>query len=224
MKNLHVLPTDKPSRLSINCETDKLQLGFENRMFHDSINIYITSDEKVKDKISMGDYVLNLKIMSIIRVTETSSGLFRWRGDNPNDFKKIILTTDPELIKDGVQVIPDGFLEWFVKNPTRKFVEVEKEIVERDRMFSDSQMKQRYDEVIYKIIIPKEDLEHVRVKNFGKFNESLEDHIIDDENPLDPSEQEIKDLFYKWYDSVDYSEADYASFKAGYKSACGWNG
>jgi hypothetical protein len=30
--------------------------------------------------------------------------------------KKIILTTDLDLIKDGVQSIDNEFLEWFVKN------------------------------------------------------------------------------------------------------------
>jgi hypothetical protein len=57
------------------------------------------------------------------------------------------------------------------------------------------------------------------MKYLKNFNESLEDHIIDDENTLDPSEQNIKDQFYKWYDSIDYTEADYTSFKAGYKIA-----
>ena len=33
-------------------------------------------------------------------------------------FKKIILTTDQDLIADGVQAIDDEFLEWFVKNPS----------------------------------------------------------------------------------------------------------
>ena len=54
MKNIHVLPTDKPSRLSINCQTNLLQLGLENRMFHDDKNIYITSDEEIKE----GEYQL----------------------------------------------------------------------------------------------------------------------------------------------------------------------
>jgi hypothetical protein len=30
-------------------------------------------------------------------------------------------------------------------------------------------------------------------------------------------EEEIKDQFNNWYDSIDYTEADYTSFKAGYK-------
>ena len=38
--------------------------------------------------------------------------------------KKIILTTDQDLLKDGVQPIDDEFLEWFVKNPNCESVEV----------------------------------------------------------------------------------------------------
>jgi flavorubredoxin len=37
---------------------------------------------------------------------------------------KIILTTDGDLIKDGVQSIDDEFLEWFVENPSCEEVEV----------------------------------------------------------------------------------------------------
>ena len=40
------------------------------------------------------------------------------------DCKKIILTTDQDLIKDGVQAIDDDFLEWFVKNPSCEVVDV----------------------------------------------------------------------------------------------------
>jgi hypothetical protein len=64
-----------------------------------------------------------------------------------NNGKKIILTTDPTLIADGVQSIDDEFLEWFVKNISCEFVEV----------------KKRYSEftvdpfVGYKIIIPQEE-------------------------------------------------------------------
>ena len=57
-----------------------------------------------------------------------------FQGSNDHDisrksfndgFKKIILTTDPKLISDGVDAIDDTFLEWFIKNPTCAFVECE---------------------------------------------------------------------------------------------------
>ena len=35
----------------------------------------------------------------------------------------IILTTDQDLIADGIQSIDDEFLEWFVKNPSCEYVD-----------------------------------------------------------------------------------------------------
>jgi hypothetical protein len=43
---------------------------------------------------------------------------------SPLEFRKIILTTDQELIKDGVQAIDDEFLEWFVNNTSCDRVEI----------------------------------------------------------------------------------------------------
>ena len=57
---------------------------------------------------------------------------------------KVILTTNKLLIKDGVQAIPDEFLEWFVKNPSCERVEIEKGY-------------RGYNLVNYKIFIPKEE-------------------------------------------------------------------
>jgi hypothetical protein len=44
--------------------------------------------------------------------------------NNGNMCKKIIMTTDQDLIKNGVQAIDDEFLEWFVKNPSCEDVEI----------------------------------------------------------------------------------------------------
>lgn len=65
------------------------------------------------------------------------------------------------------------------------------------------------------------------MKHLKRFNEGLEDYVSDGERPLENledendylSEQNIKLQFNKWCDSIDYTEADYVSFKAGYTSA-----
>jgi hypothetical protein len=104
-------------------------------------NIYITSDEEIKE----GDWYVCLdnSIRQASRVWDTAY------GKCPN--KKIILTTDNQLIQDGVQAIDDDFLEWFVNNPSCEFVEVEEfEPIYGHQNNSNS--------VLYKIIIPKEDL------------------------------------------------------------------
>jgi hypothetical protein len=111
MKNIHILPTDKPSRLYIDEGFLKFNSNYisENGYFINQ-NIYITSDEEIKE----GDWILS-KLNEVVRFGKKF---------NPLLYKKIILTTDQDLIKDGVWGIEDGFLEWFVKNPTCEYVEL----------------------------------------------------------------------------------------------------
>jgi hypothetical protein len=150
MKNIHVLPTDKPSRLfkddfgkliySINI--DQEQNHFEPQ------NIYITNDEEIKE----GDWCYN-SINNNVYKKEINKLSFAYEY-------KIILTTDQSL--DGIQKIDDEFLEWFVKNPSCKFVEVKFETLWLNKRFGGS-WQPFPDETAtvkkknYKIIIPKEE-------------------------------------------------------------------
>jgi hypothetical protein len=77
-------------------------------------NIYITEDVKIKTR---GWYIDDNKIYC--------NSIDEIHSLNANVFKKIILTTDQYLIKDGVQAIDNDFLEWFVNNPSCEEVEVE---------------------------------------------------------------------------------------------------
>lgn len=115
MKNIHILPTDKPSRLHLAYDKDFylsvepfIQLDTKN---YKSFNIYITSDEDIKEGVDQWylDKVLN---------EPYNSGGAQY--SSKQDI--IILTTDQDLIADGVQAIDDEFLEWFVKNPSCKEV------------------------------------------------------------------------------------------------------
>ncbi len=143
MKNIHVLATDKPSRLFVDIDDNKLKitqpLSGEYMM---NQHIYITSDEEIKEE----DWVI--KISSIYKgggIAQKYSFIDAQFEDII--FKKIILTTDESL--DGVQAIDDEFLEWFVKNPSCEFVEVKKG-------FADGSAY-GYDFLSYRIIIPKEE-------------------------------------------------------------------
>jgi hypothetical protein len=116
MKNIHVLPTDKPS---IICKLDNvLVLSKIGTLTNDTKslirqNIYITSDEEIKE----GDYIINIESLGIFQHHYKDGSLRK-------QLRKIILTTDQDLIKDGVQAIDDEFLEWFVKNPSCEEVKV----------------------------------------------------------------------------------------------------
>jgi hypothetical protein len=124
MKNIHVLPTDKPSRLTKNNLGKLIKLrGLQHQEVNENQNIYITSYEEIK----IGDYVLyhEDKISQVLGINIDELKLDRggvWRSS----CKKIILTTDQDLIKDGVQSIDDEFLEWFVQNPSCERVVVSK--------------------------------------------------------------------------------------------------
>jgi hypothetical protein len=153
MKNLHLIPTDKPSRLMIDTIENKLYL---QPILHEKTanvltqNIYITSDEEIKE----GDWLL------IIDDFETY--VHKHKGDNlPTTYcKKIILTNEQRLIDDGVQAIDDEFLEWFVKNPSCEEVETLK--------FADSVTN-----YVYKIIIPQEEPKQVICRD--KFDRVIQD-------------------------------------------------
>ena len=80
-------------------------------------HIYITSDEEIKDNT----WVLNI-VNGVIY--KTYSGINFNLDTEKERWRKIILTTDQDLIKDGVQEIDDEFLKWFVKNPNCEEIEV----------------------------------------------------------------------------------------------------
>jgi hypothetical protein len=118
MKNIHLLPTDKPSRLY---KTANFLLLDSKAMPNNTLetknqNIYITSDDEIK----MDDWYLDDTNSVRQAITECES---YWT--HRKKYQKIILTTDPELIANGVQAIDDEFLEWFVKNPSCERVEIE---------------------------------------------------------------------------------------------------
>jgi len=132
MKNLHLIPTDKPSRLIKNNHSQLLltiqTLPLDRELACFPQIIYITNLEEIKE----GDWLFaNQGANKITDVKEGNYpyGTLNSRGDKIYHSKlwksKIILTTDSDLIKDGVQSIDDEFLEWFVKNSSCEFIEVE---------------------------------------------------------------------------------------------------
>jgi hypothetical protein len=124
MKNIYLLPTDKPSRLHIT--GSKLGL-YPNGLIANprglckNQHIYITSDEKLPYDSSIFDSGAFYHRDPVGNVHIITKHTFK---PNPHFCKKIIFTTDPDLISEGVQAIDDDFLEWFVKNSSCEEVEI----------------------------------------------------------------------------------------------------
>jgi hypothetical protein len=174
MKNIYILSKDKPTL--------------------DGVKIYITSDEEIKE----GDYFYQ-DFDSIIHKCYKLTDNYVI-ADKPSDYpkkicKKIILTTDQELIKDGVQAIDDEFLEWFVKNPSCEEVEVELE------RFDIVLLKRFAKGIRYKIIIPKEESKQFDIRELNRLDDIEIEEISNDwetmkeqvkQETLEEAKQELK--------------------------------
>jgi hypothetical protein len=154
MKNIHILPTERTSRLYYNSQEKAYQLC-EFPKYHTDIksthNLYITNDEEIKE----GDWVIDDE-QDVFQVLEVNNlqGILRSDGFTYviDVCKKIILTTDQDL--DGVQAIDDEFLEWFVKNSSCKEVGIVNDTLTVGEM---SKLPLGTRNHKYKIIIPKEE-------------------------------------------------------------------
>jgi len=192
MKNIHVLPTPKPSRVykHLGRELKHTVRYFEQKgLLCINQNIYITNSEEIKE----GDYVLyhEDKISQVLGINIDELKLDRggvWRSS----CKKIILTTDQDLIKDGVQAIDDEFLEWFVKNPSCEYVVV------KYQYWKEINDVGKY---TYKIIIPSEEQKQHLIdmmksdEELGLYDESREIKIEDIFN--DEKREKVKRVIHQ---------------------------
>jgi hypothetical protein len=224
MKNVYLLPTDKPTGI-FESKISGLQYSIMPKIRTNPLvgfHLYITSDEEIKE----GDYVTNGKYTSQA-INEWWTKFYIGNPELKADYWKIILSTDPDLIAEGVQPIDDEFIEWFVKNPSCEFVEVFHQL--------------HKDEPLYKIIIPQEEpkqedenyldsfgVTKSEFETFREFNkqetikEAAEKAYRFEADPMMPDKTEHQDflrIFKKgarWQAERMYSEEDLLSaFEAG---------
>ena len=173
MKNIHVLPTPNPSRLRINQKGKLILSTIAIGSKGETQNIYITNDEEIKE----GDWFINTANNFISFASEEDKDL-----NNFSYVEKIILTDNKDLIKDGVQAIPDEFLEWFIKNLSCEEVKIVNNWDYNNKGFVDHSG--------YKIIIPKEELS--TKLHIGE--------VVDESYPKDFIKQEtLEEAFKKTY-------------------------
>lgn len=160
MKNIHVIPTDKPSRLLLSKRNnlqflkDNASLNSNNHFEGTYQNIYITSNEEIKEDWFITN---NNEIFKCIKNKEEQC-FYSLNASILTKFcNKIILTTDQDLIKDSVQQIDDEFLTWFINNPSCESVDVIP--LRKSSGYYDEKEVWHWDFLAYKIIIPSEEPE-----------------------------------------------------------------
>jgi hypothetical protein len=213
MKNLHLIPTDKPSRLGY--LTKKGKEVYKDLRFFDKLmpnildsenqNIYITNDEEIKK----GDYRLNIQRDYFKKSDKEGLDYYNKRNDI---FKKIILTTDQDLINDGVQAIDDKFLEWFVKNPSCEGVATKLVEFEVDMGLGNSCIEYgSYYKIVYAFSEPLQELERgITITHVDK-QKTLEEAAA---NLADPNLCKTDNWIAgaKWQQERMYSEEDIIDF------------
>jgi len=123
-------------------------------------NLYKIEDELyiVSDK-EKSPYCIKECPMAVLNIDRCDCQIFTACS---NKVGNIILTTNDLLIKDGVQPIPDEFLEWFIKNPNCEEVEAEEVYFHGSGYYDKNALSKTQREIFsfmkrYKIIIPKEE-------------------------------------------------------------------
>jgi hypothetical protein len=158
MKNIHLIPTDKPSSLF---EIDGHLIINKEQLIQPKYyrNIYITNDEDINEN----DYIIT-KDGRLVQVSYLLS-------KDLEEASKVILTTDHDLFKDGVQAINDEFHDWFVKNPSCEFVKTKLvyDYEEHPELVGNPKEEWSY----YNIIIPQEEPNKETLEEAGErlFNE-----------------------------------------------------
>lgn len=140
MKNIFLVPTKSKSNLYEGNLGQPLTETYASANLRKPIGLYITSGKKAKK----GDYAVATQGLWRNIVTKITG--------NPvmDVWEEIILTNDEKLIKDGIQSVPNDFLNWFVENSSCEFVEVEKKMIQHTRGKMIYSLGYEY-----KIILPK---------------------------------------------------------------------
>ena len=196
----------------------------ERNIYKIGKELFITNDEEIKE----GDYITD------------GYRVWKWKDDSSLlGRKKIILTTDQDLIKDSIQAISDEFIELFVKNSSCEEVEVD--IMNKGYNKKEDIPYQEF----YKIIIPQEEPKIDSIFNeanvrFSETLDKLSDNSLKQETLEEAAEKFVNNTRYrnykvlfiegaKWQAERMYSEEDLReSFRQGqdnmdYSDTYGWD-
>lgn len=128
MKNIHILPTNKPSNLyQIGNDLIKSIIS-SHHLNNIGRHIYITNNDEINE-----DWFIDTKRNLITKAKRKEIGttekvpiiICEYEGCYlEKDCRKIVLTTDQTLIKDGIQSIDDESIKWLINNPETQNLEV----------------------------------------------------------------------------------------------------
>lgn len=134
MKNVFLLPTTGPSNIGfaniIDEKPSKLIFLRNKTSRQERFSpqfIYITCDEDIE----IGDWFYNPKLSSHIFMANPHNTQY---VSDIDYIKKIVLTTDPILVEDGIQEVSDELIQWLIDSSC-EYVKVGAHQVSNDEIF-----------------------------------------------------------------------------------------
>lgn len=128
MKNIFTVPSSNPSHIHFNKEDNKLMLVDDlpvDGKSWEPAHVYITTSETITEPGWCLSVPFKNEVFKAIEVTKCRSVRRARLHLYPEGWcEEIILTTDPVLIKDGIQKLDDTFVEKLIANPVH-FAEVD---------------------------------------------------------------------------------------------------
>lgn len=149
MKNIHIIERPSIEILGVS-PYGKDEDVYQVECLLASRNVFITSDDEPKDNDWV--YYENGSLKGTHKIVD---------GQRPKTMilKKIIMSTDSKLIKDGIPTISEEFLKWFIKNLKCESVEVESYCSYGDDCPSEGAYDKQYlCNIVYRINVPEETL------------------------------------------------------------------
>ena len=211
MKNIYLLPTEKESRLIV-YSTLLNEIRLLDGPIYDwkhKRHIYITSNDPIKK----GDWFIALDGTNDIY--KANDKWLEIIEENSNPAEKIVLTTDLDLIKDGVRKIDDNFLKWFINNSDINYIDIKKEKIDlSDLGYYDIHYKYHIDYPL------TEDQENILESHRDFVNKTSSDELNNIMSEFDNLEVEDKtytfdDIINAFYNGWNYrGESEYTYPKA----------
>lgn len=175
----------------------------ERNIYKIGKELFITSNEEIKEE----DWCLDED--GLKKCTAHAGAMNHY-------FQKIILTSDTELIKDGIQAIDDEFLEWWINNPSCEFVEV------KDVKTIPCLQLTGNNHLMYKIIIPKEEAEKDMIMELEKdpILKDFDDKVSENLSILKQKQETLEEIALSF---LPHSEVEHdTDFIIGFEFGAKW--
>ena len=113
-KNIWLVKTNKPSKLQIKFDGGLHMDNGQTIAMRSFMHIHITSEDLPSD----GDWCID----TITQEVFIKSGGYSKGETSLSHPKKIIMSMDEDIIKNGYLAIPENFISWFIDNSSCRYI------------------------------------------------------------------------------------------------------